>query len=543
MRLWCLGIVAFLVSGSVALGDGCYFPQRTVRKIPDIVAQRAVLSWKDGKETLVISSALDSEAQQLGWIIPVPAVPETIEKATPGSLKTLEFCIQPRITHDLFPAVQSMIVVMLIGNALIGTLLFRRRYFGCLAISVLFFFLLIRLMLPAGMSGSASAAKSSGVQVEKTATVGSYAISILRPSQPDGLDSWLAENGFAALPEAAGPIVADYASRGWVFAAIKLTRSESGANVPHPIKLAFASKEPIYPMKLTALAGGSPAFEVFVIGNDRASCGILPEEFCDRFSQETRYGDDPGEMQSWFSGQTTSCSVGHSAICSLMWDGCVLTKLAGKVDAAKMTDDIQFAWAPFKSHQDHYFTQSGAWSVAAIVFVMLIGVGNILSMWDYARGFIQPREFAWYCVSRLLPLSVFACLIAGAVFASLPKLDNADIQVSRWREYRLHSMGASCQALLDEHPDLLKRPEPEIAACLLKSLQDLAREDLPMKNPLTGGELTMEDSPGNFTIEKKMDRVVLRMYTGDGSIAIRTVPIPATGNDMNHTDSASGPKH
>ena len=132
------------------------------------------------------------------------------------------------------------------------------------------------------------------MQVEKTATVGSYTISILRPSRPDGLDGWLAENGFAALPEAAGPIIADYISQGWVFAAIKLTRGESGANAPHPIKLAFAAKEAVYPMKLTAIAGGKPAFELFVIGNDRAACDMLEEEFCDRFSKT--------EVNEWDGG-------------------------------------------------------------------------------------------------------------------------------------------------------------------------------------------------------------------------------------------------
>ncbi len=88
MRLQCLVVIGFLLSASAAFGDGCYVPERAVRKIPEIAAQRALLSWKDGVETLVISSALNSEAQTLGWIIPVPAVPTTVEKATPGSLKT-----------------------------------------------------------------------------------------------------------------------------------------------------------------------------------------------------------------------------------------------------------------------------------------------------------------------------------------------------------------------------------------------------------------------------------------------------------------------
>ena len=100
MRRQYLGVVTVLLFASSALGDGCYIPERAVRKIPEIPAQRAILSWKDSVETLVISSSLDSEAQKLGWIIPIPAVPQTIEKESPGGLKTLDFCIQPEITHN-----------------------------------------------------------------------------------------------------------------------------------------------------------------------------------------------------------------------------------------------------------------------------------------------------------------------------------------------------------------------------------------------------------------------------------------------------------
>ena len=67
--------ILFHLAASTVLADGCYIPERAVRKIPEIAAQQAILSWKDGVETLVISSALDSESQKLGWIIPVPSAP------------------------------------------------------------------------------------------------------------------------------------------------------------------------------------------------------------------------------------------------------------------------------------------------------------------------------------------------------------------------------------------------------------------------------------------------------------------------------------
>ena len=226
------GVAAVLLFASAAFGDGCYMPERAVRKIPEIPAQRALLCWKDGVETLLISSALDSESQKLGWIIPLPSVPKTIEKETPGGLKTLEFCIQPEITHDLSQGLKASIYCVLIANVLMGTFLFKRQWFLRVLLFVFMFFVVLPALLLSASAGTGLAVKATNVQVEKTAVVGSYDISVLRASKSDELNSWLSENGFTSLPQKADETIAHYIAEGWVFAAIKLTRSEAGANAP-----------------------------------------------------------------------------------------------------------------------------------------------------------------------------------------------------------------------------------------------------------------------------------------------------------------------
>jgi hypothetical protein len=356
-RLHYLGVLAVLLSASAARGDGCYIPEKAVRKIPEIPAQRALLSWKDGMETLVISSALDSEAQKVGWIIPIPAVPQTIEKASPGGLKTLNFCIAPDITHDLSPEITIAVVSVLIANLLMGTFLFKRERFIAITLLVFAAFLLWSLLLPAAAGVSAHAAMKAGnVQVEKSASVGSYDVRVLKSAKSDELNAWLDENGFSRLPAAADETIADYISQRWVFAAIKLSRTESGINAPHPIKMIFPAKEAVYPMRLTAIAGGSPRFEIFVIGSGSASCALLEEEFCDRFSRVVHDQGSGYETRTSFAGLTTHQGVGHPAICSLLWDNCVLTKFAGTVNSKDMTSDLRVSWKPFESHQQHFFT-------------------------------------------------------------------------------------------------------------------------------------------------------------------------------------------
>ena len=540
MRLRYLGVIAFLLSTSVAWGDGCYIPERAIRKIPEIAAQHAVLSWKDGVETLVISSALDSEAQRLGWIIPVPAVPQGIEKATPGALKTLDFCIQPRIIHDLTLVVRATVLVVLVVNLLLATWLFKRELFKGLLLLLYVLFLLASLMLPAlGTAGAGATTNLSQGQVEKTATVGSYAISILRPSRPDGLDTWLAGNDFAALPEAARPTIADYIAKGWVFAAIKLTRTETGANVPHPIKLVFSCKDAVYPMKLTAIAGGEPGFEVFVIANERASCEMLKERFCDRFSK-VEYRDlesDSVEPSTWFAGATTSCVIGHSAICSLMWPGCVLTKFVGTIDASRMTKDIQFTWTPFSLLQEHFFTQYGARCLGVIIFVVVLGGWNIVSMRDYSKGLVQSGGFKSYVRRRLVSGIVVAVILGFIGFVAVPKLSRSDVLISRGPGYRAFCFTHDFSEPLSKHPEVLARTEAEIADFL--SHHWAAAWKNGRENVITGADLKLEDSPGNFTVEKKNREVVVRAYDRSGTAFVKTYRV-GVKDTSGQSDSATG---
>ena len=354
------------------------------------------------------------------------------------------------------------------------------------------------------------------------------------------MNAWLAENGFARLPEAAGRTIADYVSKGWVFAAIKLSRSEAGANAPHPIKLVFPSKEAVYPMRLTAIAGGKPRFELFVIANDRASCGALEEVFCDCYSKAEyeREETDP-EAHPWFKGANAGCDVGHPAICSLMWDDCVLTKLAGTIDAASMADDLHLTWKPFEPFRPHFFTRHGARGLAAIFFVVVLGCLNAVAMILYAWRVRGPRRLASYFVTGLLPAIAAAIVVAGICFAVVPKLPDSDVQLLRTRSSGAYWLTRVLPEALSKHPEVLTRTEAEIAGFLLQQFQGAHHDKVPAMNPITGADLEVDDSPGNFTVEKKPGEVVLRVYHYTGSAFVKSFPAPAA-NHPNRVDSPAG---
>jgi len=524
-------MLAICLFTAVAWADGCYMPQQAVLKIPEIPAQRAIVSWKDGTETLLIASALDSESQKLGWVIPLPSVPETIDKASPGVLKTLSSCLQPEITHDLYPSVFMSIIVVALATLITAMVLFWKCSLVEILTVLLILFVLSSGLFPAiSTAGPTRTTIGGAIEIEMTASVGAYDIAILRSKSVDGLKEWLGGNGFAALPAAAEITVANYIREGWVFAAVVLTRDEAGANAPHPIKIAFKVKEPVYPMRLTAVAGGNTELELFVIADKRASTGLLKTAFCDAFdavlltNQYTAY-----ETEKVYSGRSTGLKLGHAALCDMMWPGCVITKLSGTIGSDKMADDIRFLWKPFKAYRPHLYTMKGAKS--AVFLILLWGIGGVflVSMILFKKRIREAHGF-WPVFRKVIfPSSAAVVMMAAVFYMAVPKLEAAEFQVNH-RRFGPRWLMSSFVMHLRENPSLLSGSEQEIANRLLgyqtaKSARSDAHGKRPMpSNRLTGGTLQVEDSPGNFTVTRQGDNVILRVYDTVGRAVTNSWP-------------------
>jgi hypothetical protein len=516
MRTGLFLAVLWFAAGA-ALGDGCFIPAAAVRKIPEIPAQRAILSWKDGIETLVISSALDSESQQLGWIIPLPAVPTVMEKADPGSLKTLNFCVQPLLTHDLWLGIKGVSILLGVLILVVVTFLFRRK--RLLALLVLLMILLILGSLLLGLFLTASLSAGGGfhpttVRVEKTVQVGAYVVTVVQATRATDLGDWLKQNGFAELPGAAGPIVESYIRDRWVFAAVKLTRDEAGQNSPHPLKLVFPSAKAVYPMKLTALAGGKPMIELFVVADQQATLAELPTEFSDRFALTT-YSWGRSNVP-YFVADTTGIKIGHPEVVPLLWNGCVLTKLSGRIAPADMTRDFDLAWQAPQPHRQHFFTTPGAMQAALLVFVVLGGGFALVSVIVYRNRLRQDGGRWFYFARRLLPGLALMAVVSVVVFSFLPKVGWADIQVrhkSSWRS-QTHVLAGNILEFSRNHSDLAAKSEAEIGSAICEWLADpnnahSARWGL---NPILGGKVRIESTPGNLTVRKKDGQVIVTIY-------------------------------
>jgi hypothetical protein len=67
--------------------------------------------------------------------------------------------------------------------------------------------------------------------------------------------------------------------------------------------------------------------------------------------------------------------------------------------------------------------------------------------------------------------------------------------------------------------------DQEIAAWLLKTLDETRVDKATPRKTITGTELKVEDSPGNFTIEKRDDKIVIRVYDRVGMVRRAEYPI------------------
>ena len=510
-------LLAFLtVSQQRAIGDGIYLPERAIQKLPEIPSQQAVIAWRAGVETLVIASELNSQAQSLGWLIPLPALPTSIDKADAGGLKTLQICIQPEITHDLSRATTRLcvgaVLVVLIGWAIAFQ---SRRLANVVAVLVLLLLFYAMLFTTLGVPVRVNA--STGLVVQKTARVGAYDISIVHAAKPGELNDWLTANQFAPLPSSSDAAVTQYIRDKWVFAAIKLRREQAGRNTPHPLKMQFPSPQAVYPMKLTALAGTTPQFDLFIVGEERARLASLPVTFCDRFHRENHVLDvglNPETVQC-FAAKASDLKIGHPDICSLLWDGCVLTRVSGKLAPSQMRNDLSIGWEAFRPSRLHVFSPKGARSVASMVAMTVLGLYLVASAMIYARPSSDGGGFFEYAKQHGIRAISLSLVIAAVVYLVLPKLPAS--QINAYRGSMLRSQYLVIPSVIDlafiEYPDLLHSNESAIASAVISMLANVHN---PI-NLFTGSAHEMESIPGNFTVRKENEKIIFTVYDMIGS--------------------------
>lgn len=263
---------------------------------PQIPYQRAIILFRDGRETLVLQSRYKihetSTTTSLGWVVPVPAVPEvaSLPADTATNLfRWLSMNTAPRVWRIGPSALVGIGTLSLLGLLLCLLSLvipfpawFQARRAHVVGISlagllacVLLGVTLIPSMLARGSEGGVG---SPGVDVIAEHHAGIYDVRVVRSDDAGDLISWLDANKFNYGAEDKAAFDA-YISRGWCFvvANVNSTAEQDGRvtlaqGLADPLILRFSNDKAVYPLALTATGNHDTQVLLYLAADTKMSC-------------------------------------------------------------------------------------------------------------------------------------------------------------------------------------------------------------------------------------------------------------------------------
>ncbi len=511
-------ICCFVCTPETALADGIYIPEIAYAKLPDMPFQRAVLTYRDGIETLIIESSLEAEGKSFGWIIPLPAVPTKLKEVSPGFLKTMTECIQPRISHDQIQLGYVIFYAVIITLAVFYYIFGRKKSSkGCSWIIVtailLFFFAGLgigSLTSFGGFGHIKTYHKTPGINIYSDSQVGNYNVAVLNADNANVLDSWLSTNGFAKIPEAGKHIVADYITNGWCFVTAKLHREGSGFSSPHPLLMSFQTKRPVYPMKLTALADSELYLELFVCADKRAEAKGLELSYCDRHINKEFY---VLRQKFWgYLGENYYRRMYHPFAKNILWTNCVITKLSAKLTPEQMNKDFEIEFESFEPFIQHFYSFRGAIKKGVLISLLIWSAGLIVALLSYSFRKRFKKDISHPMGRFILPLFCTSIFVGLFIVITVPKIKVVTGKNYRNPRYHLVDTHKLAMKFINEQPAIITNETKIIEQKLVNYFKNEKWE-----NSFTGEPIKAEDSPGNFTIIRNNENLDLIVYYINGA--------------------------
>ncbi|GAB3831405.1 DUF2330 domain-containing protein [Kribbella italica] len=205
--------------------------------------EQALVSFDGTTEEIVLSMAIQGSSKKAAWIMPVPAAAQV----TLGESSTFE---------DLARITRPKVVE-------------RTTYWPFRDLGIF-----------GGRGGdTAGAAPGAGVDVREQMVLGPFQVVRLGGSSAAEVTGWLRTNGYT-VPQTLGDNLTPYLAEKWEIVAVKLAPKETGGSLggeTPPLKLSFASKRIVYPMRLSKGATTSQAVTVYVAAPYRVDASTVPD--------------------------------------------------------------------------------------------------------------------------------------------------------------------------------------------------------------------------------------------------------------------------
>ena len=263
LRLILIG--ASLAFISAASADGKFYGPTGVKLT--LPYQRAAIAFNGKEQLIVLESSLEGAgARPVGWIVPVPAMPE-VGALDSGVLGTL-FLGLDRMSRPVDYRGEIGVAMLLLGllvvmNALHWLITRKPMH------------LTTQLMIAAivGILALVAIPSYQGIEVRHLGRAGDYDARVVRATDAGELVGWLNTSGFAH-GEADRSAFDNYIRRGWMFvvatvAAVRDDPAGAGTRATRPLVLQFPVGQPVYPLGLTALSGNAVQFQLYVFAAGR----------------------------------------------------------------------------------------------------------------------------------------------------------------------------------------------------------------------------------------------------------------------------------
>lgn len=232
-----VAILAFLAPAP-AVAEACGMPLEA--RIP---SEQALVTFANGREEIITSVQLQSDAPGAAVVFPVPGEPEVSALPSNTLFDYLAEVTRPEV-------ITREVVIDERGPAVGG-------------------------------------AAPGGVSVLGREVIGGYDVARLAADDPNALQAWLAQNGYS-IPPGAAPILKAYVDEGWKFVAVKLAGAEGANGALTPLRMAFDAREIVYPMRLGSLSDRPVDVLLYVLAEHRVEIPQMTAEYAgpvDRLSQ------------------------------------------------------------------------------------------------------------------------------------------------------------------------------------------------------------------------------------------------------------------
>jgi hypothetical protein len=302
-----------------------------------VTSETAVVVWDGTNETILLRLSTRTDAVSAGLIVPTPS-PATVELGDEQVFDDLAEVTRPRVES-------------------------RWHLFG-------------PPLIAGGGGDGASAggpgAPGGGVQVLSSVDLGPLQATTIAAANTPALQQWLQQHDFDASPELLASL-APYVQETWTFVALQLhaTGESLQGDLP-PIAMRFASKEAVYPMRMSSAASDSQQPLVYVLARHR-------------MLRTDTLATGATRPETWFAGAVAPTDVRSGDLKDWLATTPYLTQTSQWFpDPSAITSDLTFEPAAEDTpiHQvtydDHYLVPG---DVGFVLVLLLVG----LLVWGVVR--------------------------------------------------------------------------------------------------------------------------------------------------------------